>query len=189
MKSAVALKNALISNSEQDDPLFEIIDGQRVELPPMGIYAVRIASRLGYFFQLHAQNNNLGEAVVEGLFRLSLPVDRNRRPDVAFVSYQRWPKAKPQSGRDNAWEVVPEVAVEVVSPSDLVGELMEKIEEYFEAGVSLVLVVFPDQKRMHVYSSPTQIRVLTRQDTLEGGQALPGFNLPLSNLFLEEAPS
>ena len=82
----------------------------------MSAYASRVASlivrRVGNF----AETKDLGVAVTETLFRLALPVDRNRRPDVAFVSFERWPKDRPMVYRDNAWDVVPDLAVEVVSP-------------------------------------------------------------------------
>src|SRR5271165_2018167 len=95
-----------------DDKLYEIIDGQRVGLPPMGINASLIASSIFGFLWVHARSNVLGHAVCDGLFHLPLPADRNRRPDVAFVSYDRWPKARPLPERDNAWDVLPNLVVE-----------------------------------------------------------------------------
>jgi len=168
------------------DEHFEIIDGQRVELPPMSAYTSRIASRLGYKLNEFAQAHALGEAVTETIFRLPLPVGRNRRPDVAMVSYQRWPKGKLMPYKDNAWDVVPELAVEVISPSDLADEILEKIEEFFRAGVLLVWVVFPRQGLVYVYESEGKIQVFTRADELDGGAILPGFRLPLTALFVEE---
>ncbi len=60
---------------------------------------------------------------------------------------------------------------------------MEKVEEYFRAGVERVWVVFPGAKKVYVYESPTSVRILTAADTLDGGPVLPGFQLPLANLF------
>lgn len=168
-----------------DDALYEIVNGQRVELPPMSIYAVRVASRLMGKLNEFGLTNNLGEGICEGLFHLPLPVARNRRPDVAFVSFDRWPADRPLSETDNAWDVAPDLAVEVVSPGDLVDELMTKIEEYFQAGVRLVWVIYPRQRLIHVYETPTHIRALIRTDTLDGGKVLPGFQLPLASLFQE----
>lgn len=172
-----------------DGPLFEIIDGQKMELPPMsayaGVVAFQIASRIDQF----ARPQKLGQAAVEVLFHLPLPVDRNRRPDSAYVSYQRWPKGRPIPGRDNAWDVVPELAIEVASPSDLADELMTKIDEYFRAGVQLVWVVYPLLPLVQVYESLTQVRGLTRTDELDGGSVLPGFRVPLAELFPEAPPS
>jgi len=165
---------------------FEIIDGQQVELPPMSANATRIASRLVSWLNEYARPKGLGEAVMETLFRLPLPVQRNRRPDVAFVSYQRWPKGKFLPDADNAWDVVPELAAEVISPHDMADDLLERIDEFFRAGVLRVLVVYPRQRLVHVYESELKIQVLTRADELDGGSVLPGFRLPLTALFVEE---
>lgn len=168
-----------------EDALYEIVDGQRVELPPMSIYAARIASLLGRKLGDFSEAQGLGETVVEGLFRLPLPKDRNRRPDVAFVSYKSWPKSRPMPESDNAWDVVPDLAVEVVSPTDLAEDLMGKVEEYFRAGVSLVWVVYPRLRLVQVYESLVRTRGLTRADELAGDPVLPGFRLPLATLFPE----
>ncbi len=71
-----------------DEPLFEIIDGQRVELSPMSILVSRVTSSIHVHLGHYLLGNPVGEALMETLFRLPLPVDRNRRPDVAFVSAQ-----------------------------------------------------------------------------------------------------
>jgi Uma2 family endonuclease len=166
-----------------DELLYEIIDGQRVELPPMSILASRVASRLmgqlGHFLI----GNPLGEALTETLVRLPLPVDRNRRPDLAFVSAQRIAQAPPQPGSDNAWDIVPELMVEVVSPHDLVDEIMERLDEYWAAGTKLVWVVYPTQRLVHVYESPRQVRILGAADELDGGGVLPGLRIAIAALF------
>jgi Uma2 family endonuclease len=74
------------------------------------------------------------------LFHLPLPIGRNRRPDVAFVPYTRWRKNRPIPSV-NAWDVLPDVCVEEVSPNDLIDELMDKLVEYFRSGVRQVGVV------------------------------------------------
>jgi Uma2 family endonuclease len=164
----------------QDEPLFEIIDGQRVELPPMSVSATLIATDLTT--HLASQIKGIGRTAMEGLFHLALPIDRNRRPDIAFVSFARWPKDRP-IGSENAWNVVPEVAIEVISPNDLVEDLLTKLDEYFRAGVRLAWVVFPQQALVYVYESYTHVRVLTRNDVLDGGGVLPEFRLALNDLF------
>ena len=166
-----------------DEPLYEIIDGQRVELPPMSILANRVASRLMGKLGLFLDGNPLGEALMETLVRLPLPVDRNRRPDLAFVSAQRIAEAPPQPGSDNAWDIVPELMVEVVSPHDLVGEIMERLDEYWAAGTQLVWVVYPTQQIVHVYESPRQVRILGAAEELEGGSVLPGLRIVIASLF------
>ena len=81
--------------------------------------------------------------------------------------------------------MVPNLAAEVVSPSDTVDELQRKIYEYFRAGVELVWIVFPRRAKIYVYESLTRIRVLTTNDILDGGAVIPGFRLALVELFME----
>ncbi len=140
-----------------DEPLFEIIDGQRVELPPMSILASRVTSSLHGCLGYHLHGNPVGEALMETLFRLPLPVDRNRRPDVAFVSAQTIAQAPAQPGSENAWSILPELMVEVVSPHDLAEDIIERINEYFAAGTKLMWVVYPTPRLVYIYESPRQV--------------------------------
>jgi Uma2 family endonuclease len=121
--------------------------------------------------------------VVEILFRLPLDSERNRRPDVAFVSSQRWPLDRPFSLTDNAWDVVPDLAVEVISPTDRVEELADKINEYLAVNVRQVWVVYPAQKMVQVYESRSLIRGLFGPDELDGGAILPGFRVSIATFF------
>jgi Uma2 family endonuclease len=178
----------LVREGSGTDDHYEIIDGQRVELPPMSADSQALASRLVRHLSNHGINNTLGEGYTEMLFKLPLSRDRNRKPDVAFVSYARWPKYKPIPST-NAWDVLPDLCVEVVSPNDLGDEIETKIKEYFEAGVRLVWVVYPRQEQFYIYDSPSQVRRLTRTDMLDGGAVLPDFRLPLADLFLQPPPA
>jgi Uma2 family endonuclease len=163
---------------------YEIIDGTQVELPPMSADSAVLASRLAFHLSSHGIPNGIGEAYTETLFKLPLPVDRNRRPDVAFVSYSRWAKHLPPPAT-NEWDVLPDLCVEVVSPSDRADEIMDKVREYFQAGVRLVWVFYPRHGLVYLYESLVSVRVLTRADTLDGGPVLPGFRLALTELFPE----
>jgi Uma2 family endonuclease len=173
---------------EFDHEHYEIIDGVKVELPPMSVDSQALASRLARHLGNYGVSKDIGEAYTEMLFKLPLKKDRNRRPDVAFVSYSRWPKHQPMPDT-NAWDVLPEICVEVVSPNDMADEVEAKIEEYFRAGVSLVWVVYPRQERFYVYESASRVRRLTRDDTLDGGTVVPDFALPLAELFPQAPPA
>jgi Uma2 family endonuclease len=166
-----------------DPPLFEIIDGKIVELPPMSSYAVRIASNLAKAIAVQTQLTPVGEAVVEQIFNLRLSLDRNRRPDVAFVSYERWPQDRPQPMEGDIWDVVPDLMVEVISPSDKAEELLTKIREYFEAGARQVWVIYPRERLAYLYESPVKLRIIADGDELSGGDVIPGFQLTLARLF------
>jgi len=164
-----------------DELLYEVVDGQRVELLPMSVYEVDITGRLFVFLSNLLQTNGVGRAVMEALFLLP-NIKRQRRPDVAFVSYQRWPRER-RVPRSEAWPIAPDLAVEVVSRTDGARELMNKVQEYFRAGVQQVWVVWPDINQIQVWESATQIRVLSAADVLHGEPLLPGFQLPVAALF------
>jgi Uma2 family endonuclease len=166
----------------QDEPLYEIVNGQRVDIPPMSAYATWLAARLHMRLGLYAEDKGLGTSVPEMLFVLDAGHNLRRLPDVAFVSTARWPldRALPETGD---WEVVPDLAVEVISPNDVFKDMLAKVREYFHYGVQIVWVIAPEERQVYVYDTPTQVRILTVQDELTGGEIVPGFRLPLGHLF------
>ena len=82
--------------------------------------------------------------------------------------------------------MVPDLAIEVISESNSAYEVQKKIHEYFDAGVSRVWVVYPEDAEIYVYASPTQIQVLEIGQELDGGELLPGFRLPVAALFEDD---
>lgn len=166
----------------REEPLYEIVNGQRVELPPLSIYASWVATLLTTLMGPHATANRLGWVVMEALFILDPVKDLRRRPDVAFVSAQKWPLDRPLPETGD-WEVIPDLAVEVSSPNDLFRDVVAKVREYFQLGVRQVWVVVPSEKQVYVYDSPSQLHVLKETDELDGGTLLPGFRLPVAALF------
>jgi Uma2 family endonuclease len=183
-----ALREALKTTpaSEIDtEALYEWVDGERRELQT-GVYDMVVASTLLQYLGAYAQAKALGRTVVAMLFDL-VPVKSQRRPDVAFVSFARWQEAVPVP-RTDAWDVVPDLAVEVVCPDDVVLEILGKIREYFQAGVQLVWLVLPSERLVYVYTSWTQIKILTDADVLDAGEGVPGFQLAVKELFEEEGP-
>src|SRR4051812_12219245 len=100
-----------------DDRFYEIVRGERVEKPPMGTYQILVGSILMGHLAPFARVNRLGRVVSEMLFKINKAGDPQRRPDVAYVSYERWPRDRKVSS-ENSWDVVPDLFVEVVSPSN-----------------------------------------------------------------------
>jgi Uma2 family endonuclease len=164
-----------------DDSLYEIVHGLRVELPPMSYLAIWIASRLHGFLWPIVEKNKLGMAITEGMFILDVKNDIRRRPDVAFVSAQTWPLDRPIP-RVGDLPVAPDLAVEVNSPTDLMDNVIGKIMEYFHYGVREVWLILPMQGQVYVYTSPTQVRILTARDEL-ADTIVPGFRIILAELF------
>ncbi len=171
-------------SSRDGDKFYEIVNGQRVEAPPMGAWAGTIATQLLFYLQSFSRPRKLGYAVVEVLFRMR-PDLPQRRPDLAFVARERWPLPAAPTEDPPTLDVVPNLAVEVVSPTNAAAEIFGKVQEYFSAGAQLVWVVYPLQRSIQVFESSHQSRVVREGDELDGGTVLPGFRLSLTELFGE----
>jgi Uma2 family endonuclease len=182
--SAPATDYAILE-AMSNDLLYEVVDNQVRELPPMGIEEALIASTLFRILSPFTWTSGLGRVVSEALFLLTPTQKRQRRPDLAYVSFQRWPRGRRVPSAD-AWEVVPTLAIEVVSPTNFANGVLEKIEDYFQSGVERVWVIYPTVAKLYDYDSPSSVRILTRDQSLDGGALLPGFQLPLVELFESE---
>jgi Uma2 family endonuclease len=164
-----------------DEGLYEIVRGQRVELPPMSAESTWIASRLQTRIDVFAEEHRLGTVVTEMLFILDREINLRRRPDVAFVSVDRWPLDR-NPPAEGDWDVVPDLAIEVVSPNDIFEDVLAKVGEYFEHGVRQVWVVAPRDQRVYLYDSRDAVRIVPASGDLETS-VLPGWRLPLATLF------
>lgn len=180
----------LLDSSITSDRGYELVDGILVE-KPMGFRDDQIGSRLivliGQFLELH----NLGVvAGAQGLIRFKL--DLVRVPDVSFI---RWDSVDDTDEIENPagafLEVPPDLAVEVLSPSNTPREMEIKLREYAKAGVKLVWYVDPERKEVDVYpkASAKRKKTLGGDDELDGGTVLPGFTLNVSRLFASRAPA
>lgn len=185
MASATVEASAIDQAEVVDGDHYEVVRGTRVETPRLGAYESWIASVLDQALGAFIKGAGLGRVMTEMLFLLDPAKGLQRRPDVAFVSFERWARER-RIPRMAAWGVVPDLAVEVVSPRDLAQEVVAKVGEYFRAGVRAVWFVYPIEAQMHVWESPAGCRVRGRGDDLEGGAAVPGFRLPLAELFEPE---
>ena len=106
--------------------------------------------------------------------------DTVREPDLAFISSQKLPLNVRNPGY---YEVVPDLVVEVASPSDSRREVNDKARMWHSHGVRLVWVVYPDTRSVDIHSEDGSIATLTESDTLDGGDVLPGFTCPVSEIF------
>jgi Uma2 family endonuclease len=167
------------------DLLYEVVDGRILELLPMGAYESDIANFLAQLLDEHARKFRFGRAFVELLFRIDVARDLKRRPDVAFVSATRWPYGK-RVPRGEAWDMIPNLAIEVVSKSNTGEEILAKLEDYFQTGTELVWFVYPSARQVYVYTSATDVRILAHSADLDGGDVIPGFHLAVNRLFEDE---
>lgn len=114
-----------------------------------------------------------------GGFVLRRDPDRVRSPDVWFLSHERLKEVT----REGFYEGAPDLAVEVVSPGEEAEGVLAKVLDYLEAGAKAVWLVYPELKAVEVYGRGGEGRLLRAHEVLEGGEALPGFRLPLEALF------
>ena len=171
---------------KEPEGLYEIVDG-RVTEKTVGFNEVHIGAELFGLLWEYTKKNGQGRAFVENMFRTKEKPVRKRRPDVAFLSAERWPIDRPFP-RGAALDMAPDLAVEVVSPSDYASQVLLKIQEYFQAGVRQVWIVDLATATITVHESPTTARTYHRGDILDGGAILPGFQLTISDLLPEPEP-
>lgn len=159
---------------------YELVKGEVVEMPPPGIVHGGIAVNIASPLHTHVRRHNLGRVIVEGGFCLECWPDTVRGPDVAFIRRERIPsEGLPQAFFAGA----PDLAVEVVSPSDTAAELEAKVHDYLRAGSQQVWVAYPHSHRVVVFRPDGSAHWYSEEDTLEGGDLLPGYSLPVREIF------
>ncbi len=173
----------IIAALSHPDALWEIEFGRVVE-KPMSALAILIASRLLARLDAEVQRAGLGFAVMEMVFIFDRARKRYRRPDVAFVSKERWPLDRPLPYHTD-WEVVPNLAIEIVSPSNKADELASKRRQYFKYGVEEVWLIYPEARVIEVYDTNGS-REFTAADRLTT-RLLPELEIELAKL-LPEVP-
>ena len=114
-------------------------------------------------------------------FKLASNPDVVRAPDVAFVRRERVEEVGDVEGY---WPGAPDLAVEVISPSDTYGEVQEKVFDWLDAGTKMVILVMPRKRTVTVYRSLSDIIMLTEHDMLDGGDVVPGWKIPVRELFV-----
>jgi Uma2 family endonuclease len=179
----------LLDGSITGDRLYELVDGILVE-KGMGFREGSLAAWMIFLLHSHLQEDNIGHVSgSDGMIRFKL--DLVRMPDVSFI---RWDSVDDTDVIENPaggfLEVPPDLAVEVLSPSNTKREMEIKLEEYAKAGVKLVWYVDPERKEVDVYpkGNPKRKKTLGVGDTLDGGGVLPGFAVPVAKLFESRAP-
>ena len=161
-----------------DSVRLELIEGELITMPPAGedhgYIGLEIGSEVRNFVKRHKLGRTYGS---ETGFRLS--DDTVLAPDVAFVCKERVPTVRSRGFAKGA----PDLAIEVVSPSNTVPELLRKIRLYFKAGCHTVWVVDRDRSEIQVFEASGNDRTLRPGDLLECPDLLPGFSLPVADLF------
>ena len=164
---------------DHEDRICELVDGVLVE-KVMSSYESILAMMLGYRLHEYLEKNDRGVLLGEAGQLWILPT-KMRVPDVAFVSWDRFPGGKLPT--DRVYKIAPDLAVEILSEGNTPQEMEQKLDEYFQAGVRLVWYIDARTRTARLYTSREQMQSIDENGSLEGGDVLPGFKLRLGELF------
>jgi Uma2 family endonuclease len=174
-----ATEQDVIDTHDREDRLCELIDGTLLE-KTVATFESWLAGRLFRWIADYADEKGLGLALPpDGMMRMAHGLVRI--PDVSFISWQRLPERELPHGE--IWSITPDLAVEIISKGNTHEEMERKLLDYFEAGIRQVWYVYPELRQVYVYVGRDRFSVLNEQQTLEGGEVLPGFRLELGRLF------
>ncbi|CAN0503919.1 unnamed protein product, partial [Phaeothamnion confervicola] len=146
-----------------------------------GVEHGEVQLALGSLIRVFLLSNRIGRAVTESSIVTERKPDTVRGPDVSYYSKERLPLDKRVVGYHDE---VPDLCVEVVSPSNTMKQLKAKAKEYLFAGVRLVWIIDPEDRTATVIADPLESRTLEADATLDGGAVLPGFSCKVSDLFM-----
>lgn len=166
---------------EPDDVRSELVGGVLVREPRPGFGHGQVISALDHALHGFVKEHALGVVLVDVGVVLSRDPPTVRGPDLLFLAADRIPEPRPEG----FLEIAPDLAVEVVSPSNRAGEIQEKVTEYLDGGVRMVWVLDPASRTGTVYRSRDDIRLLTAEDELDGGEVVPGFRMRLGDVLPE----
>ena len=161
---------------ENDLEGYEYVKGELVPMAAAAIVHGEIGSNVHFLLTSHIRENKLGRLyIAETTFQLG---DRVVKPDIAFVSTERLSEDKLKG-----YAGAPDLAIEIVSPTDKHYDVTEKALAYLKAGTRIVWVLEPIMKTVMIYRSETDFTLLNYEDTLTGEDVVPGFSCPVAELF------
>jgi Uma2 family endonuclease len=165
-----------------EDGRFDLIDGEVCRLSPSKSWHSTISGRLVVLLGMYGIQTGRGESpAAEGGYLVAREPDSVLCPDASFVSAEKMASAR---DRTTDWYLfAPDIAVEVLSPSESRRSIARKVALYLAAGTAQVWVVDTKRETLTMHAANADSQTLTAHDTLDGGAALPGFTLELAQLF------
>lgn len=174
-----ATEDDVVAIHGREKRICELVDGVLVE-KPMGLYESRLGVIVAGMLEEHVQQKDLGIVTgADGMMRFRPRLVRI--PDVAFIDWKRLPEGK--TPRQPIPDLVPDLAVEVLSKTNTRKEMVRKLHDYFQAGVRLVWYLDPEKRSLEAYTAPDRSVVFGEADTIDGGEVLPGFTMRLADVF------
>ncbi|MXY47009.1 MAG: Uma2 family endonuclease [Chloroflexi bacterium] len=160
---------------------YELVRGDLIQMAPAGHMSSFHEMQVGAMLHNFVKSNELGRVYSSsGGFRLESNPDTVLAPDASFVRQERVEAA---GDTDGYFPGAPDLVIEVISPSDRYTEVEAKVAEWLNAGARMVVVVNPRNRTVRVHHSPTEAVLLTEADTLDGGDVVPGWRLPVADIF------
>ncbi len=161
---------------------YELVRGELIKRSPAGHQHGRIALNFTTPLDQFVRANQLGAVyAAETGFKLAEDPDVVRAPDAAFIRRER---VEVEGQTEGFWPGAPDLAAEVVSPGDTYAEVQDKIADWLDAGTRLVVVVNPSTQTVALHHSRSDIRILTTDDVLDGGEVVPNWTLPVRDIFI-----
>jgi Uma2 family endonuclease len=161
-----------------DNKCTELVAGRMIVSEPPGFAHGVVAAQLLVAISGYVSAHSLGATLSESGFTLFRNPDTVRAPDVSFIRADRVPQARIRGYA----EFAPDLAVEVLSPSDRAGKVLAKVGDWIDAGARLVWVVDPERRTARVYRADGTQSSLTATDSLDGEDVIPGFTALLSDM-------
>lgn len=156
----------------------ELVRGRMIVREPPGATHGDIVVNLIVVISQFVRARRLGRVLTESAYVLFTDPDTVRGPDISFVRQERMPDPIPRG----FIRFAPDLAIEVLSPSNRPGEVLEKVADYLNAGTPLVWVVDPDRRQARVYRADGTISTMAENEILDGEDVLPGFTCTLSEV-------
>ena len=186
IKSEVSVPELMTADEllklSDDGYRYELVKGELRKMAPAGSEHGVLTLRLAWRLAQHIEKHELGVFfAAETGFRIKSDPDTVRAPDVAFVRKERIPDTGIPKGY---WQGAPDLAVEVISPSDTYVEVEDKVLDWIIAGASMVWVVNPRHRTVTVHNSLRDSTLLTEEDELNGGDVIEGFQCRVAEIFV-----
>lgn len=160
---------------------YELVDGIPQEKGPVSMEHSYLIAALNRRLGNYAADNKYG-IVLESSAVYRMSEGNTRKPDVSFVAKERLPEKRLTT---KPFDGAPDLAVEVISPTDIWWEILEKLNQYFASGCRLVWLISPPDQRVLVYRADRRSYFLQVGDSLDGEEVIPGFTMPVAELFAE----
>lgn len=178
---APALLTAAEFAARYADRRYELVRGVVEETPMPNLRHGKVCTKIARHLDTFAEEHDLGHVMSNDSFvKVEQDPDTLRGADVLFISYSRLAKGKVPDG---VLDVIPDLAVEVVSPTDVWTKLFGKVHEYLDAGVTAVVILDPRSESASVYRPDVRQQTFEKTDVLTVPEVLPGFSVPVAKLF------